>query len=148
MTERKEARRLKLPTENCIYFYNHPTQRCSPAHIFLNEHFYCQFRDEDGTVYYSCSHYYHTKKMMIMGDKEAAAKILVAKSGDKARSLAKELEKPYLKTEGGRRWEEAKVRTMKEAITLKFEQNPELMKELLLTGEKILIEDHPKDSFW
>jgi len=83
-----------------------------------------------------------------MGDKEAAAKILAAKSGSQARSLAKELEKPYLKTEAGKRWEEMKVNVMKDAITLKFEQNPELTKQLLLTGDRILIEDHAEDSFW
>jgi ribA/ribD-fused uncharacterized protein len=146
---KKQVHKSKAPIiENCIYFSNRHTQRSSAAHIFLNEHFYCIFRDEDGTVYYSCSHYYHAMKLRIMGDKTAAAKILAAKSGDQARSLAKELEKPYLKTEAGKRWEESKVKTMREAIALKFDQNPELMKQLLLTGDRILIEDHPKDSFW
>jgi predicted NAD-dependent protein-ADP-ribosyltransferase YbiA (DUF1768 family) len=37
---------------------------------------------------------------------------------------------------------------MKKANKYKFDQNPDLMQQLLMTGKKLLIDDHPTDTYW
>lgn len=44
-------------------------------------------------------------------------------------------------------WEESKIKIMKDILLLKF-KDPKLKKLLLDTGDKIIIEDSPRDSFW
>ena len=45
-------------------------------------------------------------------------------------------------------WEDSRVNIMRKAIKLKFEQNPRLLYKLIMTSDKKLIEDNPKDPFW
>ncbi len=37
---------------------------------------------------------------------------------------------------------------MREALTAKFRQNPELLEQLLATGDAELVENSPVDYFW
>ena len=133
---------------NSIYFYERPTQQAQASHIFLNVHYYCNFKGEDGKEYHSCTDYYHTNKLLVMGDKKAAEEIHSQKSAEEAYLLAKKWEEEHLTPDKKAMWERVKLDTMRTGIKLKFEQNPELMQGLIMTGDKILIEDHPIDSFW
>lgn len=45
-------------------------------------------------------------------------------------------------------WENVKDNLMLEALHAKFKQHPSLRKELLLTGEAILVENTGNDSYW
>ena len=45
-------------------------------------------------------------------------------------------------------WDEVKVEIMEELLRLKLEQNPYVKKKLLQTGNYLIVEDSPKDSFW
>lgn len=45
-------------------------------------------------------------------------------------------------------WEDIKIKIMEECILAKFTQNIELQKLLLDTGNEVLVEDSPVDSFW
>ena len=45
-------------------------------------------------------------------------------------------------------WEEVKDEVMLQALRMKFSQNPEIGKELLATGDTILIEHTRNDDYW
>ena len=45
-------------------------------------------------------------------------------------------------------WEEVKDEVMLQALRMKFSQNPEIAKELLATGDAILIENTRNDDYW
>lgn len=45
-------------------------------------------------------------------------------------------------------WNDIKIALMEEIVRLKLEQNPYIKKKLLQTGDLLLVEDSPKDSFW
>ena len=45
-------------------------------------------------------------------------------------------------------WEEIKDEVMLQALRMKFSQNPEISKELLATGDDILIEHTRNDDYW
>ena len=45
-------------------------------------------------------------------------------------------------------WEEVKDKVMLQALRMKFSQNPEISKELLATGDVILIEHTQNDAYW
>lgn len=45
-------------------------------------------------------------------------------------------------------WEEIKDEVMLQVLRMKFSQNPEIAKELLATGDAILIEHTQNDAYW
>ena len=45
-------------------------------------------------------------------------------------------------------WEVVKDKVMLQALRMKFSQNPEIAKELLATGDAILIEHTRNDDYW
>ncbi len=45
-------------------------------------------------------------------------------------------------------WDEVKVQIMEELLRLKLDQNPYVKKKLLETGDYLIVEDSPTDSFW
>jgi ribA/ribD-fused uncharacterized protein len=45
-------------------------------------------------------------------------------------------------------WDSIKINMMEDIVRCKLEQNPYVMLKLIQTGEKLIVEDSPKDSFW
>lgn len=45
-------------------------------------------------------------------------------------------------------WDEVKVGIMETICRLKLEQNPYIKQKLIQTGDYLIVEDSPKDSFW
>ncbi len=45
-------------------------------------------------------------------------------------------------------WEEVKDEVMHQALRMKFRQNPDIAKELLATGDAIIIEHTQNDAYW
>lgn len=45
-------------------------------------------------------------------------------------------------------WEDVKLSIMEKAVFAKFSQNEQLKKVLLDTGDRVIIEDSPRDAFW
>ncbi len=134
--------------KGAIYFYERPTKSNQTSHFFLSVHFPCIFKGEDGREYHSCTDYYHTTKLTILGDAKAAEEVHKLESPDEAYDLARKLQKPYESTPKWNAWKDRKVDVMRTAIRLKFQQNSGLMQDLLMTGDKNLVEEHPTDSFW
>ena len=45
-------------------------------------------------------------------------------------------------------WDERKILVMEDIVRHKLEQNPYILHKLLQTGNREIVEDSPKDSFW
>lgn len=84
-------------------------------------------------------------KAMFFGDDETVKKIIKAKTPKEAKALGRQV-KDY----NDEAWSEVRELMMKDAVTKKFEQNPELQKFLLdpdFEG-KHFVEASPVDSIW
>ena len=90
----------------------------------------------------------------LVEDKQAEdkASILVPQIQEKIRQIASPMDAAL---EGRNRqnplrpdWEEVKNKVMLQALRMKFSQNPEIAKELLATGDAILIEHTRNDDYW
>jgi ribA/ribD-fused uncharacterized protein len=81
-----------------------------------------------------------------------AQKFLVPEIQEKIRQIASPMDAVL---EGRNRqnplrpdWEEIKDKVMLQALRMKFSQHPEIAKELLSTGEAIIIEHTRNDAYW
>ena len=146
-------------TTNIIYFYEKPMEKQHSQNMFLCVHYFSPFVEEatadtngssapKAIMYNSCTQYYHYKKFEIIGAVKEAEEILSICEPEEAYDRSKVLEKKFFASPKWSIWEERKVSVMRNATRLKFEQNPVLMQKLLMTAGKMLIEDHPSDTFW
>ena len=78
--------------------------------------------------------------------------VLVPKIQEKIRQIASPMDAAL---EGRNRqnplrpdWEEIKDEVMLQVLRMKFSQNPEIAKELLATGDALLIEHTRNDDYW
>lgn len=97
--------------------------------------------DIDGIDYKTSEHYYQSRKA-ISG--EYADWIAKAPTPHIAFKAARCLKPDDIRPD----WDDIKVSVMEKALRAKFSQHPDLAKKLLDTGDAILIEDSPVDSFW
>lgn len=122
----------QMPSRILFYGPHGPNAYLSnwyPAALFLK-----------GKIWPSSEHYYHAQKM----------------AGTEFEELCRRLGSPREAFEMSRRpdvpirpdWELVKVDEMREAVSAKFSQNPEMMECLLATGKAEIIENSPVDSFW
>ena len=81
-----------------------------------------------------------------------AQKFLIPEIQEKIRQIASPMDAAL---EGRNRqnplrpdWEEIKDEVMLQALRMKFSQNPEIAKELLATGDAIIIEHTRNDAYW
>jgi ribA/ribD-fused uncharacterized protein len=102
----------------------------------------------DNREYNCCSHYYHVYKLIIAGASKEAEEAYKLTSGEEIYNYTKKAETAYYNAPNWKIWESRKDEIMKTATRLKFEQNPGLMEKLLITGDKLLIDDHPTDTYW
>lgn len=85
---------------------------------------------------YQASHFFETTP-------ELVEKIHQARSAHEAQKIALAHEDKVPKD-----WDERKVEVMESIVRAKLEQNPYVMRKLLQTGDREIIEDSPKDDFW
>lgn len=85
---------------------------------------------------YQASHFFETAP-------ELVEEIFNAKSAHDAFKIAK-----ANSDKAPKNWSDKKVAIMEEIVRLKLEQNPYVMSKLMQTGELLIVEDSPKDSFW
>ena len=116
--------------ENTIYFFS------NTEYSWLSNMYPVSFRAE-GKDWRSSEHFYQAHKSLDPVERE---KIRNAEDGFKAKKLAR---KVALRPN----WEVTKEMFMHHALWYKFNQNKELLKRLLDTGDKILVEDG-RDEYW
>lgn len=97
-----------------------------------------------GGVHYNCAEQYmmHQKAVMF-GDIANASRIMQEKDPRKQKQLGRKVE-GFIKEE----WDKAAIGIVTKGNIAKFEQNPGLLKELLATGNKVIVEASPKDPIW
>lgn len=83
------------------------------------------------------------QKAKIFGDDETAQKILASTSPKEAKDLGRKV-KNYNDTI----WNGVRQIVVYEGLKAKFKQNPDLAKQLLDTGDDILVECNPYDNIW
>ena len=122
-----------LDGENRIFFYE------QEFYVFSN---FSSFKlDWKGYDWMTSEHAYHSEKFeahpdIIKGLKEA-------RSAHDAMKLAYANRDKYRKD-----WDDIKLKVMKDIIRAKVEQHPYVKKKLLESGDKELIENSWRDSYW
>lgn len=99
--------------------------------------------EEKELIFSTAEHWLHYYKAILFGDKEIAIKILEAKNPYEAKILGRKVSNYNEKI-----WNEKRVSIAIEGNILKFSQNPTLLKALLDTNDKILVEASPTDTIW
>lgn len=96
----------------------------------------------DGVLYCTVEHAYQAIKFLQTAP-EIAQQITDCYSAHDAQKIA------YANKDRQRKdWDDVKLDIMEKLLRLKLEQNPYVKKKLLETGNLIICEDSPKDSFW
>lgn len=103
---------------------------------YLNNRFSCRFTWQ-GVEYRTAEAAFQSSKC----EDEAERKVYATSSVNKAILLGKE----QIPHPG---WEEARLNIMESILKAKFGQNPNLMKRLKNTGNRILINGTKQDTFW
>lgn len=94
----------------------------------------------DGLVWPTCEHYYQAAKVP---DTELADRIREAPTPSRARDLGRSTEVRVRPD-----WHDVSIGVMTTAMRAKFVQHPRLAHQLLLTGQRPLIETTRNDYFW
>lgn len=97
----------------------------------------------DGLKVRSSEQAYMLRKAMFFGDYDSAASILDATHPADCKKLGRKVN-DY----NDRAWKMVCMDHMEDALMAKFEQNPLLLAKLRATGDKILVEASPWDSYW
>jgi hypothetical protein len=97
----------------------------------------------DGEKYPTVEHYYQWRKAKLFKDDESADKIQKAKTPKAAKALGKKV-KDFVDEE----WKKNRLEFMKTGVHAKFIQHPELRKQLMETGDRIIGEADPRDTYW
>ena len=119
-------------TEDQIFFYEHE------FYVFSN---FSSFQLEwKGEVWMTSEHAYHSEKFE---DPEILNQLRRTRSAHDAMKLAYANRDKYRSN-----WDEIKLNVMKDILRAKVAQHPYVKKKLLETGDKELIEDSWRDSYW
>lgn len=121
-----------LDNDNQVFFYEHEFYCFSNFSSFAVE--------ENALVYPTSEHLYHCKKF---DDDSIIQEIMQARSAHDAQIVA-------TRNKDKRRsdWQKVKVQIMKEILILKMNQHLYIQKKLLETGDREIIENSWRDSFW
>ena len=119
-------------TEKQIFFYEHE------YYVFSN---FSSFQLEwKGILWMTSEHAYHSEKFE---DNELIEQLKNTRSAHDAMKLAYTNKDKYRKD-----WDDIKLKVMKDILRAKIEQHPYVKKKLLQSGDKELIEDSWRDSYW
>ncbi len=97
----------------------------------------------DGVTYNACEQYMMAGKAKLFGDTETLAKIMATKNVRDQKRLGREV-----KNFDRAIWEANCLDIVIAGNYAKFTQNPDMLKDLLATGDRIMVEASPKDNIW
>ena len=126
----------------------HP-ERVTETHIYFWGSFYSQwakysFIDKDnGLEFTSAEQYMMFQKAVLFKDKDSAKAILQTQNVKKQKALGRKVKNfdPLI-------WDQNKFSIVTRGNYLKFSQNQDIKKELLNSGNKVLVEGSPYDKVW
>ena len=97
----------------------------------------------DGQKYTSAEQYYQHNRALRMGDTDNAAKILLTSKPIEQMRIGRQL------TQKGDNWDDSMAEQLMETgVKAKFSRNPDLLKKLIDTGTRALIDCNIYDKFW
>lgn len=96
----------------------------------------------DGKSYPTTEHYFQSVKFETT-DANAAEKVRLARTASEAARIGRSRSHPLRKD-----WEDIKDDVMRKALLAKFTQHPDLKKQLMETGNAMLVEHTKNDSYW
>ena len=92
---------------------------------------------------FTSEHLYMNAKALFFGDKESSLKILSAATPKDAKKLGRKV-----KNFDQKAWDDVKMTAMIISLQYKLLACPEFYRELMSTGDKILVEASPYDKIW
>jgi ribA/ribD-fused uncharacterized protein len=119
--------------EGQIYFY--------PPEYYVFDNFSSFQVEYKGKIYPTSEHAFQS--VQFTNNPELAKVIRNAKSAHEAQKLAQEN-----KDKRDSNWEEIKLDVMKEILHCKADQHPYVMKKLLQSGDREIVEDSWRDDYW
>ncbi len=96
-----------------------------------------------GRVYHSSEQYLMEQKALTFGDVEIAEKIMASDDLNEIKKLGRKVAR-Y----NDALWKTIRGQIMRRGIRAKFQQNPELLYNLLSTGNALIVECAPRDMVW
>lgn len=113
-----------------------------PREFFVFDNFSSFKVKYNGVIYSTVEHAYQATKF-VESAPEIAKEITDCFSAHEAQKIA------YAnKDKQCANWDDIKLNIMEQLLRLKLEQNPYVKKKLMQTGDLLICEDSPKDSFW
>ena len=98
---------------------------------------------ENDVRFFTAEHYLMYHKALVMGDNDAANRILVSPDPKVAKAVGRKI-----KNWDEQKWVSARSLIMERALLQKVEQNLDLKQKLLETGTRVLAEASPYDAIW
>ena len=132
---------IQMETDKYVFFFGHK-ENSLLTHYF-SQWYKCNFTNSNGTEFSSAEQYMMYKKALLFGDKEIAQKIINSDDPAEVKALGRKV-KNYSES----KWNEYKYKIVVRGNKLKFSQNKKLLKRLLETGNKLLVEASPYDKIW
>ena len=143
-TKKKEANTKKLKkvevVEEPILFFGADESKGDYRH-FSNMSYHKITIDD--VEYKTVEHYFQAMKAHEFEDTELYQKILKVKTPKAAKAIGQKIAnfKPEV-------WDKKKNEIMEKGVRTKFVQHPTLRKQLLETGDKLIGEANPRDTYW
>lgn len=97
----------------------------------------------NGTEYQNAEQFMMAEKARLMGDSATLQLIMATADPRDIKALGRKI-KPWDET----LWVANRERVMLEGVIAKFDQNPDMLTELLLTEEREIVEASPYDRIW
>jgi ribA/ribD-fused uncharacterized protein len=123
-------------TGSAIYFYSRSTR------FFELSNFAASPMVVDGKTYATVEHYFQSAKFSD-SDPLYAERVRIAATPASAKSLGSSRRHPLCAD-----WDALRVATMRRGLRAKFTQNTAHRDLLVSTGDRILVENAPRDYFW
>jgi ribA/ribD-fused uncharacterized protein len=126
-----------------IFFWGHtPPENGSVNKTCLSQWYAASF-EQEGICFATAEHYMMYHKAKLFEDHHAAAQVLQAKDPGAAKAIGRSV-KNFQKE----KWQEHCVEIVTQGNIYKFRQNKKILKYLLATKDKVLVEASPRDLIW
>jgi hypothetical protein len=122
-----------------IYTYDKPSSSVLPQHVDLNNFYLSPFQHA-GLSYLTVEHFYQAHKYPKGSPTFEAVRTAPTPNQAKRLTRVNAYDKDW--------WEGAKDGVMAQAISLKYEQCPELLERLLCSWDCVIVEDSLQDPYW
>ena len=125
-----------------VFFWGHTDRGNGLTKACLSQWFPCPFV-VDGQYYNCAEQYMMAEKACIFGDEEVRQQILAEYSQMAMKKLGRQV-----RNYDDAIWKDKRFEVVVRGNCAKFSQNEKLLRFLLSTGDKILVEASPKDVVW